>query len=112
MSNAVKALNMAVAFILELAMLAAFAWWGFHTGDSTIVRILLGIGVPVLVAVIWGIFMAPNSSRRFKGAAYLLLKIVLFGLAVAALVAVGQMILGIILGVVFLVNTVLLYVWR
>ena len=112
MSNAAKAMNLAVAFILELAMLAAFAWWGFHTGDSTIVRILLGIGVPVLVAVIWGIFMAPNSSRRFRGAAYLLLKIVLFGLAVAALVAVGQMILGIILGVVFLVNTVLLYVWR
>lgn len=112
MSNAVKAVNLAMAFILELAMLAAFAWWGFHTGNSAIVRILLGVGVPVLVAVIWGIFMAPNSSRRFKGAAYLSLKFVLFGLAVAALVAVGQTTLGIILGVVFLVNTVLLYVWR
>ena len=112
MSKAVKAMNLAVAFILELAMLAAFAWWGFHTGDGTIVRTLLGIGVPVFVAVIWGIFMAPNSSRRLKGAAYVALKIVLFGLAVAALVAVGQATLGIILGVVFLVNTVLLYAWR
>ena len=111
-SGALKFINLALAFILELAMLAAFAYCGFHAGDSTLGKLLLGIGIPVLVAVIWGIWMAPNSARRLKGAAYLGLKIVLFGLAVAALIMTGQTGWGAVLAVLFIVNTIGLYVWR
>ncbi len=107
-----KPINLALAFLLELALLAAFAYWGFNTGDSTAIHIVLGIGVPVLVAVIWGIFMAPSSQRRLNGAAYLVVKVVLFGLGVAALVAAGQTTLGVVFAVVFVVNTILLYVWK
>ena len=93
-------------------MLAAFAYWGFHTGQSTILKIGLGIGTPLLVAVIWGLFMAPNSSRRLHGAAYLALKLVLFSLAVMALITTGNNALGILLLAIFVINTVLLYVWK
>ncbi len=93
-------------------MLAAFAYWGFQTGQSTIVKIGLGIGIPLLAAVIWGLFMAPNSSMRLHGAAYLALKLLLFGLAVAALITTGNDALGIVLGVVVVINTILLYVWK
>jgi len=99
-----KFIQLALAFALELAMLAAFAYWGFHTGGSALARLLLGIGVPLLVAVIWGVFMAPKSTRRLQGAAYLAVKVVLFGLAAVALVAAGQSLAGIALAAIYLVS--------
>jgi hypothetical protein len=112
MLNALKTVNLALAFILELAMLAAFAYWGFHTGGTTLTRIIFGIGIPILAAAIWGVFMAPNSSRRLNGGAYLGLKVLLFGLAVAALIGAGQVVAGIVLGVAFGINMLLMYVWK
>ncbi len=107
-----KSINLAVSFFLELAMLAAFAYWGFQTGESTVMKILLGIGIPLLVATMWGIFMAPKSSRRLQGTSYLTVKVVLFGLAVLALIAARQPVAGIVLAVLFVINTILLYVWQ
>ena len=112
MLTALKSINLALAFILELAMLAAFAYWGFQTGGSAVVKILLGIGIPLLVVAVWGTFMAPNSSRRLQGTGYLVVKVVLFGLAVAALIIAGQRVAGIVLAVVFIINTILLYIWE
>lgn len=106
-----KSINLALAFLLELALLAAFGYWGFQSGGSTLVKILLGIGLPLLVALIWGIFMAPNSARRLQGGAYLALKAVLFGLAVAALMAAGRTTLGVLFAVVVVINTILLFIW-
>ena len=103
-SDMLKFIQLALAFALELAMLAAFAYWGFHTGGSALARLLLGIGVPLLVAVIWGVFMAPKSTRRLQGAAYLAVKVVLFGLAAVALVAAGQSLAGIALAAIYLVS--------
>ncbi|MGE5224849.1 MAG: YrdB family protein [Omnitrophica WOR_2 bacterium] len=110
MLSILKSLNLFLAFLLELAMLAAFAYWGFHTGQTTILKIGLGIGIPLLAAVIWGLVMAPNSSRRLQGTAYLALKLVLFGLAVVALILTGNDTLGIVFGVVVVTNTILLYI--
>jgi hypothetical protein len=106
------AANLALAFLLELAMLVAFGYWGFQTGETTMARIGLGLGLPLLAAVLWGIFMAPSSSRRLQGAAYLAVKVMLFGLAAAALILAGRPALGIMLSVAFVINTILLHVWR
>jgi hypothetical protein len=43
-----------VWFFLELAMLAAFTYWGFSSDAPIAVRILLGIGAPVVAIVLWG----------------------------------------------------------
>ena len=107
-----KSINLALAFLLELAMLAAYAYWGFHVGNTAILKAVLGIGLPLLVAVIWSLFMAPRSPKRLQGAAYLALKVVLFGLAIAALIVVGNRASGIVLAAVFVINTILLYVWQ
>lgn len=107
-----KSVNLALAFVLELAALAAFAYWGFNTGDSSLVHVVLGLGVPVLAAALWGIFAAPKSSRRLQGGAWWVFKVVFFALASAALFVAGQPTLGLVLGVVAAVNLVLLYVWQ
>jgi hypothetical protein len=107
-----KSINLALAFLLELAMLAAYAYWGFQTGTTTILKVVLGIGIPLFVAVVWGFFMAPKAPKHLQGAAYLALKVVLFGLAIVALIVVGNRALGIVLAAMFVINTVLLYVWQ
>jgi hypothetical protein len=47
-----KNVNLALAFFLELAVLAALGYWGFYTGQGTLARIGLGIGAPLVAVVI------------------------------------------------------------
>ena len=46
----IKSANLALRFLLELCALVAFGYWGFQTGQGLLLKIGLGIGVP-LVAV-------------------------------------------------------------
>ena len=107
-----KTINLTVAFLLELCALAALAYWGVQTGSSTILKVFLGVGTPLLAALIWGRFMAPTSKTRLRGTAYLLLKVAIFGVAAVALAIVGQVTLAILFAVASIVNHVLLVVWH
>jgi hypothetical protein len=103
----VKTANLALSFLLELCLLAAFAYWGIHTGETSTSKALLGAGAPLLTAIFWGIFMAPRASMRVGNPLYLIFKVVLFGLAVFALSAAGRSTLAWALGVLFLINTLI-----
>jgi hypothetical protein len=65
MSNGLAAATGVVqvaGFLLEVAMVAALCFWGFmHPYPWNVV---LGLGVPAVVVVLWGIFMAPKAVRR------------------------------------------------
>src|SRR5258708_35707844 len=109
---ALQVINLGIAFLLELCMLGALAYWGFQVPDSVPLKLLLGVGIPIAVIVLWARFMAPNSATRLTGPAYLLLKLVLFGAAAIALAMAGQVTPAIIFAVVSVVNQVLLLVWK
>ena len=104
--KAFAAINLGLAFLLELAALAAFLFWGFGATDNTVLNILLGIGTPLVVSVFWGMFMAPTAKRRVSGVVYYVLQSIVFGLACIALWAANQPMLAIILAVVFVLNTI------
>jgi hypothetical protein len=108
----IKGANLALAFFIELAALAVFVYWGFAVGENAAFKVALGVGVPVLFVVFWGIFMAPRAPRHLTGTAYLIVKLVLFGLAAVCLAFAAQLMLAIILGVVIVLNTVLLQAWH
>ena len=59
-------LNLALRFLLEVAALVAIGYWGFsqHTG---IWRFIIGLGGPVIAAVMWGTFAVPDDPSRFVG---------------------------------------------
>jgi hypothetical protein len=104
-----RGLNLAVAFLVELAALAAFCWWGFTLSAPTWARIIAGIGAPVVAAVLWGLFAAAARPRfRLPYGWKMLFKAVFFGLATAALVAGGAVVLGIVFALIVVVNTVLI----
>lgn len=107
----VKNANLALAFLLELCVIAALAFWGFSTGTGTLAKIALGIGAPVLAIIVWALFGAPRGPWHLKGIRYLLLKIVFFGSAAVALYVAGQRVLGVVFALVFMLNTALLYAW-
>jgi hypothetical protein len=103
----VKAILLGMRFGLELAALAALAYWGFKTMDGTAAKILFGLGAPLLAAVLWGLFVSPKAryqSPVLKAA----FELVVFGAAVLALVAADQAGLAIAFAVVALLDSVLL----
>jgi hypothetical protein len=108
----VKAANLAVRFLLELCALAALGYWGFKSGNGLLLKLGLGLGAPLLAAVAWGLFVAPKAAVQLPGPARLLVELVIFGLALAALYAAGQPGLTWIFGIVYLINKLLTIVWR
>lgn len=110
--EALKFGNLAVRFGMELVLLAIFGYWGFKTGSTPLMRWLLGLGTPLLAAVIWGMLMAPKAPWRLQGAGFILAELVLFGLAGWALYTTGQKNLTLWFGVVYAINRVLMMVWK
>jgi hypothetical protein len=60
-------------------------YWGFKTEESVVAKIGLGIGAPLLAAIVWGTFLAPRASIPTPGFLRLVLELVVFGSAAAAL---------------------------
>jgi hypothetical protein len=89
----VKALSLTVRFACELAALVAVGWWGWT------VTPVLGVALPLLVAVVWGAWIAPKARRRLADPVRLVLELVIFAGATASFVAVGQWVVGILFAV-------------
>lgn len=103
--------NAGISFALELAMLAAFGYWGFTVGDGLVAWALV-IALPLLGVLIWGLFFAPRSDRRLMLWPGALLSWALFLLAAAALWVTGQTALAIALALIASVNRVLILAWK
>ena len=106
-----KSINLGVRFLLELCLLAAVGFWGFKTGSGWLPKILLGIGAPVLIAAIWGMFVAPKATYHLYGVMLLGLEAVLFGLGVAALYLTGKHSLAWGFAFIVILNRVLMFIW-
>ena len=110
--EAIQAANLALRFILELCALGALAYWGFNTGDNLFMKTLLAGGAPLLAAVVWGLFVAPKAAVKVPGPVHFALQVLVFGSAVAGLIAAGYSTLGLIFAVVIIANAVLMDVWK
>jgi hypothetical protein len=104
--DVLKALNLVVRFLLELCMLAAVGYWGFTTGSSWTVKIILGIGLPILVALGWWL------AWRLRGISRLVLELTLLGSGAVALFAGNTPELGWVYSVILVINKVLLVIWK
>jgi len=107
-----KGLNLLARFLLELCLLAAVGYWGFNTNSGWLMKIILGIGLPVLIAALWGMFIAPKAIRPLSGASYLILEMTLLASGSVALFASGKLTLGWVYTISLVVNKVLLVLWN
>jgi hypothetical protein len=95
-----------VAFLSELAALAALALLGWSAPGPTAVRVLLAVVLPLAAAVLWGLFAAPNATR---GGPVLTrtVTIVVFGSGTLALLVTGHPWLALVLAAAALLSSVL-----
>jgi hypothetical protein len=96
--------NEALAFLLELAMLAGLAWWGATVNGAAGLRVLLALAAPLAAVVGWGLFAAPRARIRLPVAGVLAVKAAVFGLTALAVYAAGLHVLAIVVGVIAFVN--------
>jgi hypothetical protein len=93
-------------------MLAAIAYWGFRTGNGVLLKVLLGIGGPLLAAIVWGTFLSPKAAVKLGEPWKLGLEVVVFGVAIVALYATGKHGLAWSFAVIALLNRTLLFAWH
>lgn len=108
----IKLINIGLRFLLELCILAIIGYWGFKTGDSAFMKFLLGLGGPVLFAVVWGTFLAPKSPRRLDEPWLFLLELVIFGVTCWAFYSTSKTNLTLAFGGIYILNKILMVIWR
>ncbi|MGW6061846.1 YrdB family protein [Streptomyces sp. NPDC055189] len=106
------AANEALAFLLELAALGFLSWWGFGAGHEGALRLLLGVGTPLLAIVLWALFAAPRARLRPRLPFVLVVKALVLGGGAAALYAVGHSVAAGIVAVVTVLNTAVAEAFR
>jgi hypothetical protein len=113
MSN--NPVNLGVRFILELIALIAIGIWGWNL-TTGVLGYLLAIGLPVLAAVVWGVFRVPGDASAsgdapvpVPGFVRLLIELSLFALAIWGLGQVGQSNFAFVLGAVVVVHYAISY---
>ena len=95
-----------VAFLAEIAALAALAAWGWSAPVSTPARVVLAVAAPVGAAVLWGVFAAPNAPIQRPASAFAV-KVAVFGAGTVALLAIGHPWLAVALAVAALFSSIL-----
>jgi len=105
-------LNLALRFLLEICVLMALGYWGLQTGKGIFFKLLLGIGAPVLVAIIWGTFGSPKAAIPVDGVLHFMLELGIFSLAVITLYATGRTQLAYVFAILIIINQILLSVFH
>jgi hypothetical protein len=104
-----RAANDGLRFSLELSALAAVAYWGWSEHGS-VWRWVLVVAAPLAVATLWGKTIAPKARRRVRDPWRLVVELVVFGGAVAALLDADQPVLASVLGSAVAVHLALTFV--
>lgn len=106
---AMAALNLVLRFLLELAGIAAIAYWGWRIGGGGPAGLMLGLGLALVFVLVWWRLIAPKAQspiptdiRPIAGSGMLLLAAGALGLA-------DQHVLALILAVAVVVNTIAIY---
>ncbi|TNE56036.1 MAG: DUF2568 domain-containing protein [Bacteroidetes bacterium] len=108
-------INLAFRFLLELTVLAAAGTWGWRQGEGWS-RYLWAIGLPLLLAALWGTFAVPGDPSRSgsapvptNGMVRLALELAFFAFAAWVLYDMGYGRWGAAMGVLVVVHYVLSY---
>jgi hypothetical protein len=107
--DAVRYANLTVRFFLELAALAALAYWGFSQHDG-LRAVVLGVGAPLAGAGTWALLVAPKAPLDLPPGGRLAAEVVVFAAAVWALADAGHTDIAIAMAVAAMVSRLLL--WR
>lgn len=80
--------NLALKFLLEVAAIAAFAYWGANTGAMPL-SLILAVAAPAIAIAAWAVLAAPKAARRLPPETRIPFELTVFLGAVLALLVAG-----------------------
>lgn len=108
-------INLVFRFFLELVTLFSMGLWAWRQGDGWL-RFILAVGVPLLFAVLWGVFAVPDDPSRsgaapipVPGLLRLFLELIFFTVGVWMLRQSGYQSTSIVLGLAIIIHYILSY---
>ncbi len=104
-----RAANDGLRFVLELSALAAVGYWGWSEHGG-VWRWVLVVAAPLAIALVWGRWVAPKARARVGDPWKLLLEVLVFGSAVAALAAADEVVQAIVLAAATVLHLALTFV--
>ncbi|OAB38614.1 hypothetical protein PMSD_06250 [Paenibacillus macquariensis subsp. defensor] len=107
-----RAFNLALRFILELVILFSLGYWGFHFDSGIIVQIAIGLGLPLIAAIIWGKIISPKAPIRLPLIWVLIIELIIFGTAYLCLISSGFKVFAMIFGLVAIANRYIIIKWK
>ena len=104
--------NLAIRFLLEIVMLIILGCWGWHLSETWL-KYIATPGLPLIAAVLWGVFRIPNDPKpapvAIPGILRLLLELGLFGLSTWALYDLGYSKSAIIMTLIAILHYIVSY---
>ena len=102
-------LRLGLRAVMETGVVVGLAYWGYETGASTIAKIGLALGAPLLGFGFWGAVDFHQAGRAAE-ALRLVQELVVTGLVALAVGSAGQPLLGLALALLSVVYHALVYV--
>ena len=100
--------SLALRLAIELACLAALAYWGMGATANGMANGAIAIVAPVAAATIWGVWSAPRAPRRLSGLRLASLELTLLSCCCALLALAGVPLLATALFLLALANAAML----
>jgi hypothetical protein len=107
----VQSANLALRFLLEVGALLGLGAWGFGADRGLVVKLVLGLGAPLLAATVWAMFGAPAAAFKLSGPLHVTLELGIFLVGAAALYASGRPALAAAFALTIVANRTLMYMW-
>ena len=108
-------INLALRFLLEISGLFTLGYWGWSRADG-VLRFVLALGLPLMAALLWGIFNVKDDPSRsgkapvpVPGIVRLIIELAFFTLAVFCLFSLGKTTFGWVLGALLIIHYLLSY---
>lgn len=102
--------NLILRFLLEILAMISTGIWGWKQSESWF-RLALAVGIPIILAIIWGTFAVPNDPSRSGSAPVitagfirLLIEFGVFGFAIWSLHDMGWHKLSLLFGIIVLAH--------
>jgi hypothetical protein len=101
-------LNVGLRGLMEAAIVAGLAYWGFSTGDGMVAKTVLAIGTAVVGFGIWGAIDF-RQSGPWAEVLRLIEELVISGLAALAWAMAGRPAIGLVLAILSIAHHGLVY---
>jgi Protein of unknown function (DUF2568) len=108
--HAMTILNLGLRFALELAGVAALAYWGMHASSVPVLQAALGLGAPLALIAGWALVVAPKATNGLAPDHRIVIGSALLIVAAAALGLAGRPELAAALALLVVANTAALVI--